>query len=193
MVVFFVLLLSIPVVVRFFLYKKSMQALDTLSNFLSGKTLRLSFLYDIPAFKGEYQGVKFEIRISIGKRQHNDSPSLIVLLDKKSFLKLDIFSKKKAMNLLGRNLSAGLKVNIEDEEYKGLPIFTNDNIRVIDYLKDEQIKRLIQELLNMGVPDISITGSKIIISKPFYNLREDLNEENITNILNALIVLTKRL
>ena len=49
-------------------------------------------------------------------------------LGKMSFLKLDIFSKKKAMNLLNHNLSAGLKVNIEDEAYNGLPIFNNELI-----------------------------------------------------------------
>ncbi len=63
---------------------------------------------------------------------------MTVSLNKLAPLKLDISSEKKPSNFLTRNLATGLKVNTNEEEYQGLLIYTNDNIRIIDYLKDEE-------------------------------------------------------
>ncbi len=176
------------------LNKKSTKILDDLSHSLNGKTRKfLTFLVSFPIFTGEYEGFKFKIRLFLkNKNSRRSIPSVLtVSLTKVSSLKINIFSIRKPLEW---DLSVRFKIDIKDEEYAGLRIFANDKIRVINYLKDEQIKTAVQALISKGFSKISITGREIEAEKLFYDSdNEDLSAERMIEVLKVITTLTRKI
>lgn len=187
-IIFPVLFFGIFFAVYFYSNKKKNEALRKLSNCLTGSISRFSFM---PTFNGEYQGLKFSILLVPGSR--NSPAYLKISLIKNSFFKLNIY-KESFLSKLGKKMGIVHEVKINDETFdREFLIFSNKPTQVINYLNNVSIKNAIRELFKSGFNAILISGKKLLIQKPDYNVENDLELSNVVNIFQKLSLLARGL
>lgn len=86
------------------------------------------------------------------------------------------------------------EVKINDETFdREFLIFSNRPTQVINYLNNVSIKNTTRELFKSGFNAILISGKKLLIQKPNYNVENDLELSNVVNIFQKLSLLARGL
>lgn len=185
--IFPALVLSLVFFIYFFEGRRRIRVLNELTKYLPGHVSKNIFL---PAFNGDYRGIKFCIALIPGSR--NTPSYLNISFRKKSSFRLGISRE----NILSR---FGKKFGLQDAK-TGDPAFDDEFLIssnkadwAMQYLRDPEIKNAVSGIFSQGFESISANGNILLARKPNYNLNFDFQPQNITANINRLGLLTERL
>lgn len=159
-----------------------------LSLALNGRFDKFAFF---TTFTGEFQGLKFLIRI-FGSTKGRP-PYLYIWLIKNSTFKLSLH-KESLVSLAAQKLGIIREVKSGDETFDHeFIIFSDKPVCAKPYLSNEKLKTAIREIFNLGFNRLWIDGKKITIRKSNYNFELDLEPENVKFLLQRLSMLAQGL
>lgn len=165
----------------YFSTKKTRESLKRLSGYLTGYVTKNVFW---PTFSGEYQGLKFLIRLT--PRNKNSPPQLVISLFKKSSFRLYIYRESISSNFW-KKLGLLKEVNVNDESFdRDFLLISNRPDQAKAYLSNSNAKGVVREMFNIGFNMLFIEGDKLSAFKPNYNLETDIQPQNIMALLQKI-------
>ncbi|MEA3306921.1 MAG: hypothetical protein U9Q34_03950 [Elusimicrobiota bacterium] len=179
------IIFGIIIIIALFSGKKVKKELSSLKTFLNGKVESKFFSLK---FVGDFKGLPFEIRQIAGGK--NSPPKIRIRMNTNRPLTLKVYKRSLMISLsvklglLGKTLTTG---DIEfDKTFRAI----SNDINTHSFLASLDNRTIIRNLFESGFQTFKIKKGHIEISKHYYEIKDELAQEKITPILEALYKLS---